>query len=178
MSYKEPKVTVNCIICGKPRTINRGNLVRKDYSGKCSSCHRKEIIQRKSLLALEQRKARPRGDGYMVIHLPADHWCVPMSDYNSRRNTHKILYHRLVMAEYLGRLLTSDEIVHHINGIKDDNRIDNLMLTTKQKHGLSYQDGYSQGFKDAANMRDKALEKQIKLLQWQLREALQTRFNT
>ncbi len=42
--------------------------------------------------------------------------------------------HRLVMEEYIGRLVTKNEVVHHINGIKSDNRIENLQLMTISEH--------------------------------------------
>lgn len=47
----------------------------------------------------------------------------------------KIDEHRLVMEQYLGRRLQSNEYVHHKNDNRYDNRMENLLLMTPVEHG-------------------------------------------
>lgn len=63
-------------------------------------------------------KTRDRA-GYVLVYCP-DHPRAKLGRY--------VQEHRLVMEQHLGRYLEPQEVVHHKNDIRDDNRIENLQL--------------------------------------------------
>lgn len=57
--------------------------------------------------------------------------CHYVNGYNKKGN---VKQHRLVMENHLGRRLSENEVVHHKNGDKTDNSIDNLEVMTRSEH--------------------------------------------
>jgi hypothetical protein len=45
-----------------------------------------------------------------------------------------VFEHILVMEQHIGRYITTQENVHHINGVRTDNRIENLEVLTRGQH--------------------------------------------
>ncbi len=55
------------------------------------------------------------------------------------RNDGDVIFeHRAIMEAHIGRKLTDDEVVHHINGDKTDNRLENLQLMTRGEHSTMH----------------------------------------
>ena len=155
-----------CVDCGKRRwTI----LVKhKPYRIRCRSCSHKRII--KEAAAQWKGGKHKNSGGYILIRIYPGDFFYPMAV------GHYVKEHRLVMAKHLGRCLQSWELVYHKNGLKDDNRIENLELTITGshsiQHGKGYRDGYRQGYQDGQANQIRELKQEIKLLQWQVREFL------
>ena len=66
--------------------------------------------------------------------LTAQGYVLVFNKQYSKRPNGQILEHRLVMEKHLGRALTRHETIHHINGDKEDNRLENLQLRNG-RHG-------------------------------------------
>ena len=95
--------------------MGRGRKLSDETKRKISESHKKHGPGHK----------KKRQDGYIVVHYP-DHPNSTKSGY--------VMEHKLVMEKHIGRYLEKDEVVHHKNGNRADNRIENLALMTFNEH--------------------------------------------
>lgn len=95
--------------------IRKGVKLNEETKRKISESHKKHSIGH----------SKRRKDGYIAVYFP-DH-------PNSSKDGY-IMKHHLVMEEHIGRFIADGEVVHHINKIRDDNRIENLQLMTFEEH--------------------------------------------
>jgi hypothetical protein len=126
-----------CSICDAVRSIPISEvkvaIKENRLTGLCGSCcsrllrgpktYKKKITLLTQKYKLIYPSQIPKEDHYLIEHL----------DY--------VFEHRYIMAKYLGRPLLKEENVHHINGNRIDNRLENLELwNTIQPTGQRIED--------------------------------------
>lgn len=146
-----PRPSKICLLCNqkflKPLNLGKGSWEKKKL---CSNLCRykfqigipRSLITRKKIglgnsgekSAMWKGGRCTHSGGYIAI-LSKNHPNCDAKGY--------MLKHRLVMEKKIGRFLKKHEIVHHISGIKDDNRIENLMLCFSKKDHISKHHPYN-----------------------------------
>lgn len=141
-SWKGGKITEHCKICKKPFKIFPS---RKGHYKYCSKeCRIKGVSKITSEKMTGENNPNWLGGryknnrGYWIRTLSSltdeERELARYMTFDSKKFV--VLEHRMLMAKKIGRPLYKNEVVHHINGIKADNRLENLQLLIIGTHSM------------------------------------------
>lgn len=136
-----------CERCRKERWVV--SLRGLPLSKHCPHCN--NVAKRGPANAYWKGGRRKADSGYIHIRLYPGDFFFPMAQKSGY-----VPEHRLIMAKHLNRCLLSWEVVHHQNGLRDDNRLVNLKLLKAQSEHVSF------GLLKVANIK---LEKRVSSLE-------------
>lgn len=98
-----------CEVCGQTFMVKKRSVVQRFCSKRCKG----------QTMTIKEPTRSLNDQGYVRLHLP-----------DGRR----VLEHRYLMEQHLGRPLLPTEYVHHVNEQTDDNRLGNLRVMTPAEH--------------------------------------------
>ena len=137
MTYipKPEEISSGICKCGCSRTTEIAKVTRRDrqhFRGYPMPYIHGHTRERKGANSHKWKGGRwTHKSGYVYVYTP---------EHPAANHDGYVLEHRLIMEAKLGRYLMAFEDVHHINGIRDDNRPENLVALTKREHGFLHSD--------------------------------------
>lgn len=161
---KYPSYTYNEIIkiAGSKRTLK--SLIQKNAKEwKVSRC----VKNKEHLNQLHKTgKDSHSWKGGRVRHAKGYICCYAPN--HPRTNSKYVFEHILVAEKKIGRFLKNDEVVHHIDGVKDNNRPDNLLVLSRSEHtlirhpsSLQVKNGWLRGRKYSINSISKKIADEL-----------------
>ena len=100
---------------------NKGKTRTEETREKISLAH-KGVYRQQTEFGGHRKQ---RTDGYVGIYVP---------NHEKANKDGYVMEHILIAEKHIGRHLTENEVVHHKNRIRNDNRIENLIVMTKNEH--------------------------------------------
>jgi len=128
---KYGKIKVKCVVCGKESEVYHYRIEKtKTFvcKGKCRSEWMSQNLRGEKNNFWKGGKYKTV-QGYVLSYCPK---------HPSANQDNYLPEHRLIVEAYIGRYLDRKEQVHHINEIKSDNRIENLMVFPSHSEHMKF----------------------------------------
>lgn len=134
MTYKKKRIPWNkgnrkyvskCLFCGKKIK----SFTPSKYCNR--NCYFKSDRMKK---LLSDNGKKRKGKSIVAYRISWGYKYIFMPEHPNSTKQGYIAEHRLVAEEKIKRYLLREEVIHHINGVRDDNRPENLLVMSKSEH--------------------------------------------